>query len=164
MNLSLKNWIGLGILFIGLVAYLLSLISQEIMISVIAMIVSLLAWMIYHSQVEKSKNYKLLGYVLAVSGIILSITVFFYFGVEQVAFPIGAVQFHIEGITKSLIVLFISVLPALIFHYFSPMETVTTNFSQPIDTKPITNETPYNTDEWEEISEEELEHVEFEEI
>ena len=51
--------------------------------------------------------------LLSVCGLIISTTTFFYYGIEEVAYPYWAIVFHFDGILKSLIMLFISSLPIL---------------------------------------------------
>ena len=46
--------------------------------------------------------------------IFISITLFFKIGVEQIPYPEGALIFHIEGITKALILFFVSSIPMII--------------------------------------------------
>ena len=53
-------------------------------------------------------------YVLCGSGILVAISLFFLIGVEEVAYPQGALMFHAEGIAKSLFVFFISSLPLIL--------------------------------------------------
>lgn len=52
--------------------------------------------------------------ILSVSGFIVSLTVLFYYGVEEVPYPLGAIVFHLDGILKSLILAFLSSIPLLL--------------------------------------------------
>ena len=53
--------------------------------------------------------------ILSISGFIVSLTMFFYYGIEEVPYPYGAILFHFDGIWKSLIMCFASSIPLLIF-------------------------------------------------
>ena len=53
--------------------------------------------------------------LLSMSGFVISLTMFFFYGIEEVPYPYGAILFHFDGILKSLIVCFISSIPLLIF-------------------------------------------------
>ena len=53
--------------------------------------------------------------ILSISGFIVSLTMFFYYGIEEVPYPYGAILFHFDGILKSLIMCFASSIPLLIF-------------------------------------------------
>ena len=75
----------------------------------------------YIEDLEKSNlNYynffdqKLFSKILCYSGVLLSISMFFMFGVEEVAYPVGAIIFHQDGIAKTLGVLLVALLPVLL--------------------------------------------------
>jgi hypothetical protein len=54
--------------------------------------------------------------ILSVSGFLLSFTVFFMFGVEEMAYPAGAIVFHSIGIAKALGIGFAASIPLLILY------------------------------------------------
>ena len=66
--------------------------------------------------INKTINYKLIGNVIFLSGLIIGVSVFFVFGVEQVAYPAGSIKFKASGIAKSLGVILFSMVPALMFY------------------------------------------------
>ena len=89
--------------------------------------------------------------ILSVCGIIISITTFFYYGVEEVAYPYGAIVFHFEGVLKSLIMLFVSSLPIL-FSYKGKNNNHNDNDNVLVH---------YNDSEWEVATSEDLDSGQY---
>ena len=108
------------------------------------------------------------------SGLIIGVSVFFIFGVEQIAYPAGSIKFKATGIARSLGIILFSMVPALIFYIVEDtlpkLPTLQKEqLKEPKKQKPpfpdkenLIIESEYNKDEWEEISEEELSKQEFE--
>ena len=111
---TIKNilWVFLG--GGGLVYMNLALFSN-FNYALFSLVITLFTFVIF-SLIVDLFNIKEFIIILSTCGIILSITTFFYYGVEEVAYPYGAILFHFEGILKSLIVLFVSLLPILFLY------------------------------------------------
>ena len=111
---TIKNilWVFLG--GGGLVYMNLALFSN-FNYALFSLVITLFTFVIF-SLILDLFNIKEFIIILSTCGIILSITTFFYYGVEEVAYPYGAILFHFEGILKSLIVLFVSLLPILFLY------------------------------------------------
>jgi len=111
---TIKNilWVFLG--GGGLVYINLALFSN-FNYALFSLVITLFTFVIF-SLIVDLFNIKEFIIILSTCGIILSITTFFYYGVEEVAYPYGAILFHFEGILKSLIVLFVSLLPILFLY------------------------------------------------
>ena len=111
---TIKNilWVFLG--GGGLIYMNLALFSN-FNYALFSLVITLFTFVIF-SLIVDLFNIKEFIIILSTCGIILSITTFFYYGVEEVAYPYGAILFHFEGILKSLIVLFVSLLPILFLY------------------------------------------------
>ena len=59
-------------------------------------------------------NLKEFMIILSASGFLISLTILFYYGFEEVPYPLGAIIFHLDGILKSLILAFLSSIPLLL--------------------------------------------------
>ena len=102
------------------------------------------------------------AWILSAAGFLLSIAIFFIFGVEEVAHPLGAIVFHLGGIAGSLGIALFSLFPILILYQLN-------NKGLPIrknnkQNKPTnTNfESEIESDDWEIVSEEDLKSGNFE--
>jgi hypothetical protein len=102
--------------------------------------------------------------VLSVTGIIFAISFFFFFGVEEVPIPEGAMLFNAPGIAITLFIVLMSILPILyIIHgdKIPQLANSQSSFSKPptTTTKEVTDDID---DDWEVITEEEALGGDFE--
>ena len=174
MNINFQKIISSLILILGTILFLFIIIAKEFMFSIIVASFTLISWILYQVIINKKINYKLIGNVIFLSGLIIGVSVFFVFGVEQVAYPAGSIKFKASGIAKSLGVILFSMVPALMFYIvedtlpklsMSKQETlkeVTDSKILSYQAEEQSVKAEYNEDEWEEISEEELDEKEFE--
>ena len=88
--------------------------------------------------------------ILSISGFLVSLTILFHLGIEEVPYPNGAFLFHIDGILKSLIIAFLSSVPLLIL--FKTDNNI-------IQTSSNLN---YNDDEWDVATDDDLSSGQFE--
>ena len=174
MNIDFQKVISNLILTLGMIVFLFIVFAKEFMFAIIVASFTLISWILYQVLINKKINYKLIGNVIFLSGLIIGIAIFFVFGVEQVAYPAGSIKFKASGIAKSLGVILFSMFPALIFYIVedtlpqlsisraeSLKEPKVQEYSLPEKENQII-EPSFNEDEWEEISEEELSEEEFE--
>jgi hypothetical protein len=99
--------------------------------------------------------------VISVTGVLLAISIFFIYGVEEVPHPVGAIVFHAGGIAGALGMGLFSLFPFLIIHQLNSDNT--TPISAPVakeDDPPP--EPELESDDWEFATEEELQSGEFE--
>ena len=107
-----KKTINISILIIGSLLYLCMLSNRDFTGSIIVLTTSILSWTALSSYYNFFDQ-KLFSKILCYSGILLSISMFFMFGVEEVPYPVGAIVFHQEGIAKTLGVLLLALIPCL---------------------------------------------------
>ncbi len=170
MNINLQQIISNLILVIGTIFFLFVVIAKEFMFSVIIASFTLISWIVYQKIISPKINYKKIGNVIFLSGIVIGIAIFFVFGVEQVAYPAGSVKFKASGIAKSLAVILFSMLPALMFYIVEDsIPSISSSKKTELPKKATikkeeeeTEKVEYNEDDWEEISEEDLSDQEYE--
>ncbi len=157
---KIASWL---ILIVGFGFYANATMHQDLNMGLIFLICTLGLWTIYHVNIESfDMNHFLL--LVSFSGLVLAITMFLLFGVEETAFPKGALVFYSEGIAKSLGVAFLSIIPLLFLHQ---MGEVSFSFPKPAPRpsapiEPKVETTVYDESEWEQISSEEANSGEFE--
>ena len=108
-----RKSINISILIIGSLLYLCMVCARDFTGSIIVLTTSILAWAAL-SNYYNFFDQKLFSKILCYSGVLLSISMFFMFGVEEVAYPVGAIIFHQDGIAKTLGVLLVALLPILL--------------------------------------------------
>ena len=154
MNLNLKNIAGGLILVIGLILFLSSLINNNINMALVSLICALIFWVLFGLLLD-AFDVMIFSWVISSAGFLLAIAVFFIYGVEQVAHPVGAIVFHSGGIAGSLGIGLFSLFPILIMHQINSQNilqkpNLITNFVKP------SPETELEGDDWELATEEEL--------
>ena len=120
MKFDLKPfpWITLAI---GFIIYLFCIINNSFINSTLALMITLCIWTCLHIAMD-SFDINHLAQLLSVSGYIFAATIFFYFGIEQVSYPAGAIIFHAEGIAQALAVALLSSMPLLKLYHKAPVE------------------------------------------
>ena len=148
------------ILFVGLILFFLSLANNNLNLALVAITSTLIFWVIY-GLLLNAFDVKIFAIVISSAGFLLAFSVFFLFGVEEVPHPVGAIVFHAGGIAGSLGIGLFSLFPLLILrqtNMVSPAHTTAVNTA--IDDSPPGPE--LESDDWEFVTEEELESGEFE--
>ena len=160
MNLYLKNIAGGLILIIGLILFFSSLINKNLNIALVFLTSSLLLWVIFGLYFD-TFDVQIFSFVISTAGFLLAISVFFLYGVEEVAHPIGAIVFHSGGIAGSLGIGLFSLFPILIIHQLNsqntPLKPNLTNNSDDLQHK-----SELESDDWDIATEEEFKSDDFE--
>ena len=148
-------------ILLGYLMFLYFISKTTISSAVLCLMFFIYVWL-FTSLYLNQYSFTSLVYVLCGSGILVAVSLFFLIGVEEVAYPQGALMFHAEGIAKSLFVFFISSLPLILVNKES-------SFSEMFNLKPTINaqkETASTYDEslWEEAAIEDVESGKFEAI
>ena len=156
----MKKIAGGLILIIGLILFFSSLINKNINIALVSLTSSLLLWVIFGLYFD-TFDVQIFSLVISSAGFLLAISVFFLYGVEEVAHPIGAIVFHSGGIAGSLGIGLFSLFPILIMHQLNSQNAPPKpNFIN--NSKESQQESKLESDDWEIATEEELQSDEFE--
>ena len=113
MNHNFKQSAPSVLLFLGYILYFVLLLNSTFSFSIIWMILLIYLWVISALFLNK---YSLNAFlcVFSLSGFLVSLSVFFLKGVEEVPFPEGAIVFHLDGIALALLILFICSIPMIL--------------------------------------------------
>ena len=104
---------------------------------------------------------QIFSWIISSTGFLLALSVFFLYGVEEVAHPIGAIVFHSGGIAGSLGIGLFSLFPLLIIHQLNSQNT-TTKSSLLNNNEELPPEPELESDDWEIATEDELKSGGFE--
>ena len=158
-----KHYISCAVLGIGLLIYCCYVSAFEFIPASITMLTALLFWIAITMHFEIF-NKITFAKVFCCAGLLLSLSIFFLFGIEEVPFPNGALLFHGYGIALSLLVILLSITPILFIMDFD-LSSLPTNsqFSEAISPPTETaNETEDLNDDWEIATENDLESGDYE--
>ena len=101
-------------------------------------------------------------YVVCGGGILVAISLFFLIGVEEVAYPQGALMFHADGIVKSLFIFFICSIPLILLNKENNLSKIFKINNLPKDS--TKQATAYDDSLWQEATIEDVESGEYETI
>ena len=158
MNQNLKNIASGLILIIGLFIFLSNLINNNLNLALVTLTSTLILWVLYGLMLD-SFNIKFFIWVISSTGFLLALSIFFLYGIEEVPHPIGAIVFHSDGIAGALGIGLFSLFPLLILHQLNNNKNSKPNL---IHNNNIPNKTELDSDDWELVTEEELNSDEFE--
>ena len=115
MKIDLNKIISALILIVGHILFFLN-ISHDIAFSIIAVLATFIGWIIWNKIIDTLELNSLFA-LIAISGIIISITTFLVYGVEPIGTRKGTlIHFHSTGIAVALGVFFITLIPYVIFN------------------------------------------------
>ncbi len=121
---------------------------------------ALIFWVLFGLLLD-TFDVQIFSWVISSAGFLIALSVFFLYGVEEVAHPIGAVIFHSGGIAGSLGIGLFSLFPLLIIHQLNSQNTTPTPILvNNIEELPSTPE--LESDDWEMATEDELKSGKFE--
>ena len=159
MSLILKKCISYSVLAIGLLVYCCCVNAYQFVESSIVMLLTILVWVALTSCLELFDKL-LFSKVLSITGLIFAISFFFFFGVEEVPIPQGAMLFNAPGIAITLFIIFMSALPILyIIHEDNIPKIANTQSSYLQPTETVDEDID---DDWEIATDEDIESGNFE--
>ena len=168
MTSLMKNCISYGVLGLGLLIYFIFIGSYQFIESTIVILVTLLSWSAITTYLDTFDTFTF-SKILSSMGIIFAISFFFFFGVEEVPIPKGAMLFNAFGIAVTLFIIFVSILPLLyVIHGNNKIDPVNLSSSQVIAQPSERNVVESSSslddidDDWEIATEEDLESGNFE--
>ena len=112
---NLKNNLHWIFYMLGLLAYIvfISIKPQQFLVAILWLIFIMYSWVVI-GILNKKYNFKYFIYTISLTGFVLSIGAFFIYGVEELAYPAGAIRFNIESIIIIFILLLMFSFPTLI--------------------------------------------------
>jgi len=148
------------ILVIGLILFFSSLLNNNFNLALAYLTSTLFFWVLYGLLLDDF-DMRIFAWVISAAGFLLAISIFFFYGFEEVPHPVGAIVFHAGGIAGALGMGLFSLFPFLIIHQLNSdkITPISTPVAKEIDTPP---EPELGSDDWEFATEEELESGEFE--
>ena len=148
-------------ILLGLSIFTVFIFQNSLTSAILSLIFFIYLWLFTSIMVGK---YRLKNFIhlISFSGILVSISLFFILGVEELPYPENAIIFHTEGITKSLFIFFVSTVPLIVINRAKglPQER-TLSQSQKSESS---NLEVYDNEKWEEADMEDLESGNFEVI
>ena len=109
---DIKSGVGFIIPAAGVVGFFTSLLLGEYMLSIIIAVLGILIWFIYMLVMESHMPHEM-GNMIILFGVLLSLGIFFSFGLAQNMW--GRFEFQPEGSIFSLVILFFAILTGLNF-------------------------------------------------
>ena len=161
MNNNFKQSIPSVFLVSGYLVYLILLFKVSFAISVIWIMLLVYIWL---SLTLYLNIYSFNSFMrtLSFSGILVSLSMFFLKGVEEVPFPEGAVVFHTDGIAQALFLLFLCSIP-IVLRILPENSTIVDNSLETSPSSTLSDSmTEPQSEDWEEATIEDLESGDFE--
>ena len=158
MLLNLRNNLHWVIFIIGITIYPFIINRASLSLGVVWLIFILYLWLTL-AILFKQYSFQQFLHSLCSIGIVISISLFFLYGIEEVPFPRGAILFKLEGIAPSLLLFFIFTVPLILYHHEVPSFVsglMKPKLSQPTN-KPNKSKETINDESWEEATIEDLE-------
>ena len=159
MDLYLKKIVSASILVIGLIMFFSSLLNNNINLALVSLVSALIFWVLF-GLIVNVFDVEVFSWVVSGAGFLLSICIFFIYGIEQVAHPIGAIVFHSGGIAGALGIGFFSLFPILIMYQINNTKKGSDLINHNIENND--DSTEIMSDDWEIVTDEELNSGDFE--
>tara|TARA_Y100001970_G_C14156019_1_gene815601 strand:+ start:1075 stop:1542 length:468 start_codon:yes stop_codon:yes gene_type:complete len=150
---NLKQNIPSFQLFITYLLYIILLVYSTFPVAILWLIFNIYVWLVLSTSCN-TYNINAFVFVLSAAGVVVSISLFFLQGVEQLPFPEGALMFNIENIMKAALLFFLSTIPLIMIGFGKKQDNYKTTLSEE---KPKENQ-----DLWEEATPEDLESGNYE--
>ena len=115
---NLKQNIPTVQIILGYILYIVILVVSSLTVAILWIIFNIYIWLAC-SIALKTYNVRSFIYILCYSGISIAISIFFISGVEQLAYPEGALMFNVDNIMRACLLFFVSTIPIIIFAYNS---------------------------------------------
>lgn len=110
---NLKQNIPIIQVFISYLLYIALLVYSTFPIAILWLILNIYMWLILSTSLN-TYNINSFVYILCAAGIVVSVSLFFIQGVEELAFPEGALMFNIDNIMKASLLFFLSTVPLIL--------------------------------------------------
>jgi len=159
MLINLKNNFHWFLYGAGLCVYFVMLSQTTLTIGVIWLLFVLYLWL-FTAIITQQYCFKAVLYVFCSTGIIVALSLFFSYGIEQVPLPVGAILFKEEGILPAVLLLFVFSVPLIIYNRNNIPWPVSNQQSPTQQKRPQIDDSTQHiiaSEEWEEATIEDLE-------
>ena len=159
MSNDLKKILSAIIIIIGFFAFIISTSNNNFNLGLIYLTSTIILWVSFGIALDVF-DLRLFAGLISLSGFMVAISVFFLFGIEQVPYPVGAIIFHLEGISSALGISLFSLFPIITLSHIEleQSKSIKSGFPNQSQNKPEI----VIDDEWEIASEDDLQSGEFE--
>ena len=161
MNYKIKIFLNAFILLIGLILSIISIYNNNLNLALIALSSALIIWVIVGILADIF-NTKVFAWALSCSGFLISFSIFFMYGIEEVAYPQGAIVFHSWGFAGALGTALLSLFPLLALYHEGVNPMFQLSREKNVATAPEQTDPDIFSSDWELASEEDLNSDEFE--
>ena len=165
MLYNLRNNLHWIVYILGIILFPIILLKTTLSLGVVWLIFILYFWLTI-AIILTTYNVRDFLYSVCFIGIIISFSIFFLHGLEELAFPQGAIMFKIEGIAQALLIFFIFTVPLIIYHNSLEINTMPPIHNTATHSGNQNTKQPHQknqTDEnWEEASIKDIESVSYE--
>ena len=147
---NLKQNIPIIQIIISYILYIVFLVCLSFPVAVLWIIFNIYFWLLCSITV---KTYNIISfiYILCSAGIAIAISLFFIQGVEELAYPQGAVMFNVEHIVKAGLLFFLCTIPLIVLALNKKNSKETTRTR-----KANKQKEPEKGSQWEEATKEDL--------
>ena len=159
MSHKLKENLPTIEILLGFCIYVYFAIQNTLSIAIVSLIFFIYLWLFTNIILNKY-NFSSFIKLIGISGILVSITLFFMYGVEEIPYPEGAIVFHLEGLAKSFLLFFFSSIPLILSNNKFQSFRLKSSSVMAADSK----DPEYDKEKWEEASLEDVKSGEFETI
>ena len=159
MSHKLKENLPTIEILLGFCIYVYFALQNTLSIAIVSLILFIYIWLFTNIILNKY-NFSSFINLISLSGIVVSITLFFMYGVEEIPYPEGAIVFHLEGLAKSVLLFFFSSIPLILSNNKFQSWSFTSVSTSPTTSK----DTEYDKEKWEEASLEDIKSGDFETI
>ena len=153
---NLKQNIPIIQIIISYILYIVLLVCSSFPTAVVWIIFNIYLWLLC-SITLKTYNIISFIYILCSAGIAIAISLFFIQGVEELAYPRGALMFNIEHTVKAGLLFFLCTTPLIVLALNKKNAKETTLIHKENNTKQ-----PEKGSEWEEATKEDLQSGNYE--
>ena len=158
--MDFKKIVGSLIFIIGAFAFIGSISNNNLNFALIYLTAALILWVLY-SLIVDAFDVQIFAWIISASGLLVAISIFFMFGIEEVPYPVGAIVFHSGGLAGALCIGFFAIFPILILHQTGAKKLPQITRTEPVMSK-VDMEPEIENNEWEIASDDDLQSGEFE--
>ena len=158
--MDFKKIAGSLIFIIGVFAFIVSISNNNLNFALIYLTTALISWVLY-GLILDAFDVQIFAWIISASGLLVAISIFFMFGIEEVPYPVGAIVFHSGGLAGALGIGFFALFPILILYQTGAEKLPQITRKEAVISREDM-EPEIESNKWEMASDDDLESGEFE--